>query len=285
MGDSTDDGSETVKLGSLFSGIGGLEMGLCDELGLDLAWQTEIDRDASTVLAARFDAPNLGDLTAVDWSEVEPVDWLCGGFPCQDISAMGTRAGVAAGSKSGLWREYVRAIRALGPRVVVVENVPALTRRGLGIVLGDLAVLGFDAWWSVFSSAAVGAPHRRERLFVVAADADASHRRDDHERHPSGEMGPPVRRPVQSSRRFDRFAPWHEAVARWASLRGDPPDPFTTGGGSNPEFAEWMMGFPIGWTEGPSRTARFRLVGNAVQPQVATRVGRWAAGLMMGARR
>jgi DNA (cytosine-5)-methyltransferase 1 len=95
------------------------------------------------------------------------VDVLCGGFPCQDLSYAGKGAGID-GERSGLWSEYARLIRELRPRYVVVENVPALLGRGLGRVLGDLAACGYDAEWDCLPASAFGAPHRRDRVWVVA---------------------------------------------------------------------------------------------------------------------
>lgn len=95
------------------------------------------------------------------------VDVICGGFPCQDISVAGGGAGLA-GERSGLWREYARLVGELRPRYVIVENVAALLARGLGDVLGDLAAFGYDAEWHCIPAAAVGAPHRRDRLWIVA---------------------------------------------------------------------------------------------------------------------
>jgi DNA (cytosine-5)-methyltransferase 1 len=95
------------------------------------------------------------------------VDLICGGFPCQDISVAGKGAGLA-GERSGLWNDFARIIRTVRPRWVVIKNVPALTARGLGTVLGDLAEIGFDAEWHCIPASAVGAPHRRERIWIVA---------------------------------------------------------------------------------------------------------------------
>lgn len=157
-----------------------------------------IDPAASKVLAHRFHGvPNLGDITQIDWDAVEPVDVLCGGFPCQDVSAAGRRAGIKDGTRSGLWAVFADAIAALKPRVVVVENVKGLLSaeahrnvesvdpvmgdgpgrpvlRAAGAVLGDLSDLGYNAQWTTVSAASVGAPHRRERVFIVARPADAT---------------------------------------------------------------------------------------------------------------
>lgn len=105
------------------------------------------------------------------------VDVICGGFPCQDISFAGKGAGIA-GERSGLWREYARLVRELRPRFVIVENVAALLGRGLADVLGDLAAIGYDAEWHCIPASAVGAPHRRDRLWIVAHPGGEQHESD-----------------------------------------------------------------------------------------------------------
>lgn len=156
-----------LTVGSLFSGIGGFDLA-AQWMGWRTAWVSEIDPFACQVLAHHFpDAPNLGDITQIDFTTVEPVDVLVAGFPCQDISNAGKQAGIT-GSRSGLWFDAVRAIRDLRPRYVVVENVSALTNRGLDRVLGSLAEIGYDAEWGCFGAADVGAPHKRDRLWLLA---------------------------------------------------------------------------------------------------------------------
>ena len=100
------------------------------------------------------------------------VDVVCGGFPCQDISSAGKGAGID-GAKSGMWRHMARIVSEVRPRYVLVENSPMLTSRGLGVVLGDLAAMGYDAEWCVLGAADAGAPHLRERIWIVAADANS----------------------------------------------------------------------------------------------------------------
>ena len=156
-----------MRVGSLFAGIGGFDLA-ARWMGWHTAWVSEIDPWASALLARQWPhAPNLGDITRIDWRRVAPVDLLCGGFPCQDISDAGLKLGID-GPKSSLWREYARAIDVVRPRFVVVENVAALLDRGLERVLGDLASLGYDAEWTVLSAADVGARHLRRRIWIVA---------------------------------------------------------------------------------------------------------------------
>lgn len=158
-----------LTIGSLFSGIGGLELGLERTGRFKTIWQCEIEPYPSAVLKKNFPGvPNLGDITKIKWSHVEKPDMLCGGFPCQDISVAGKRKGIENGKRSGLWKEFSKAIRALRPKYVLIENVPNIVNLGLDIVLADLAKTGYDADWCCLSAAEVGACHKRERLFVFA---------------------------------------------------------------------------------------------------------------------
>lgn len=164
-----DENQKQLTVGSLFSGIGGLELGLERTGGFRTIWQCEIDAYASAVLKKHWsNAPNLGDITKVKWEDVTKPDLICGGFPCQDISVAGKGAGIIYGTRSGLWREFAKAIRALRPRYALIENVPMLANRGLNIVLADLAEAGYDAEWHNISAASVGAWHKRERIFIIA---------------------------------------------------------------------------------------------------------------------
>src|SRR6476661_6834913 len=129
-----------LTFGSLFAGIGGIDLGL-ERAGMRCAWQVEIDDYATRVLAKHWpDVTRFRDVRSVGAHNLTPVDLLAGGFPCQDISDAGKRAGIE-GARSGLWSEFARLIGELRPRYVLVENVTALLRRGMGTVLGDLAAL------------------------------------------------------------------------------------------------------------------------------------------------
>lgn len=187
----------TLTTGCLFSGYAGLSMAANAYFGSETAWFVENDAAPSKILAHHWpDVPNHGDITAIDWAQVEPVDILTGGFPCQDVSAAGRRAGIREGTRSGLWSYFAEAINQLRPRYVVIENVRGLLSaeayrpmesepdalgdrrtgpvlRALGAVLGDLSDLGYDAQWTTVAAADVGACHRRERVFIVATPADA----------------------------------------------------------------------------------------------------------------
>ena len=158
--------------GSLCTGYGGLDLGVAAALGGgQVAWVADPDRHVRAVLDAHLPGvPNLGDITAVDWDQVPRVDVLTAGFPCQDISSAGKGAGIQKGNRSGLWHEVIAAVRHLRPALVIVENVAALRwrDRGLGIVLGDLAQARYDTNWASVRASDVGAPHQRERIFILA---------------------------------------------------------------------------------------------------------------------
>ena len=163
-----------LTVGSLFSGIGGLDLGL-EWAGFETKWFCEIEKFPQAVLRKHWpDTPIIEDVRNVTKGNVQHVDVIAGGFPCQDISWAGIGRGIdydlseQEGTRSGLWWEMWRVIRELRPRYVIAENVPALTHRGLDIVLGSLAQIGYDAEWQTISAAGVGAPHIRERVFIVA---------------------------------------------------------------------------------------------------------------------
>lgn len=158
----------SLRTGSLFSGAGLCDLGL-ERAGFEHQWFCEVDPLCRAVLARHWpDKPIYGDITTLNGAELPEVDVLCGGFPCQDVSNGGKRAGIKVGTRSGLWLEYARLIDQIRPRYVLVENVRGLLSRGIEIVLSDLARIGYDAEWTVLPAAALGAPHRRERVFLVA---------------------------------------------------------------------------------------------------------------------
>ena len=157
-----------MKIGSLFSGIGGLDLGL-EWAGVGhTVWQVERDPFCRSVLERHWpNAKRFDDVRTVGAHNLEPADVICGGFPCQDISYAGKGLGLS-GERSELWYEFARIVGEMGPRFVVVENVAALITRGIGDVLGTLSDLGYDAQWRTIRASDVGAPHRRERIFIVA---------------------------------------------------------------------------------------------------------------------
>lgn len=138
--------------------------------GGEVVWHSEINKAASKVLAHRFPGvPNLGSITDIDWAAVEPVDIICGGYPCQPFSHAGQREGV--NDERHLWPYFALAIRRIRPRYAVLENVAGHRSMGFDSVLADLAEMRYDAQWCSVRASDVGAPHQRERLFVLASDA------------------------------------------------------------------------------------------------------------------
>jgi len=144
-----------------------MDLGL-ERAGMECRWQVEIDPFANKVLAKHWpQIPRYGDIRAIKGVEIERVDCIAGGFPCQDVSRVGSRIGIG-GSRSGLWADFFRLVVDVRPRYVIVENVPGLLDGGIGRVLGDLAAGGYDAEWRCLSAAQFGLPHIRERVFVIA---------------------------------------------------------------------------------------------------------------------
>jgi DNA (cytosine-5)-methyltransferase 1 len=181
-----------MKIGSLFSGYGGLDIATAKVFNAEVVWHCEWEEAPSKVLESHWPGvPNYRDVSEVDFTKVEPVDILTGGFPCQDLSVAGKRAGLSDGTRSNLWFQFHRAIVELQPRYVIIENVRGLlsgkatseleletsgldyrsdqpTLRAMGAVAGSLAEVGYDCRWQVVRASDVGAPHRRERVFILA---------------------------------------------------------------------------------------------------------------------
>ncbi len=283
---------------SLFSGGGGLDLGV--ELavpGARAVCFVEREAYACAVLATRMEegslaaAPIWSDVTTFDgrpWRGV--VDLIAGGFPCQDISNAGLRAGIG-GERSGLWSEFARIIREVEPGSVFVENVAALASRGLDVVLGDLAELGFHAEWDVFRADEVGAPHRRERLFILAhSERDGLQGRgaphDDDGRDAPGHDAD-RRHAAVSDPGSERLEGIESAgAAARATRRGDrasfPPSPSDAEGwrdwpGAQPAIRRGSDGLA-------DRVERLRLLGNGVVPQCAALAYRVLSERLAGGR-
>lgn len=251
-----------LRIGSLFSGIGGLELGL-EQSGVGrTVWQVEQDIDCQKVLAEHWpDAFRYGDIEAIDWTEVEPADVICGGFPCQPFSTMGKQKGTS--DDRWLWPYFATAVRHVRPRYVVVENVPALlserNRDAFGAVLGDLHTLGFDAEWGVVSACSAGAPHLRRRLFILA------HRRGERRQQVAGGAHgdeAPHGATEEEDHELGRDAAPQGRATQWAAE----PDVGFLADGIRPKVA---------------RIAN-RMLGNAVVPAQAALIGRRIVALERG---
>jgi len=222
---------EKLRLLSLFAGIGGFELGLERSGGFQTVAQCEIDPYCNKVLAKHWpEVKRYGDIRELTAARLAAdgitVDAICGGFPCQDISTAGKGAGIE-GERSGLWGEYARLIGELRPRVVFVENVAALLGRGLDRVLGDLAALGYDAWWDCIPASAVGAPHQRDRLWIMAYAA--GERRREAGKH--------------SKRRSEWVASRSQVLGHSSRSGRDEGHPDPRGGGKGAAQAQERAGF------------------------------------------
>lgn len=228
-----------LTVGSCFSGIGGLELGFERTGGFETKWQIEKDEYASSVLAKHWPGvKRYGDITTVDGGILEPVDLICGGFPCQDVSFAGKRAGLD-GKRSTLWSELFRLVCEVKPRWFLGENVPGLLSsddgRFFGNILRDLASTGFDVEWGVLSAAGVGAPHLRKRVFILAHSTQSEVRRRFNQAY---------------TRKSEK--PFRLGKCDW----------WTT----EPKLARVAYGIP-------AQLDRRKCLGNAVVPQVAQKVG------------
>ena len=167
-----------IQVGSLFSGIGGFDLGLersfkKHSIDCKIAWQVEQNKYCQTILRKHWpDAKIYDDVRDITKNNVSLVDILIGGFPCQDISIAGKQGGIHA-EKSGLWWEMLRIISELRPRIVVLENVSNIIRLGGLDVLGSLAAIGYNAEWTIISARMFGAPHLRKRWFCVCYPSDS----------------------------------------------------------------------------------------------------------------
>jgi len=254
-----------LKVLDLFAGIGGFSLGLERTGGFETIGFCELDKKAQAVLKKHWpEVPIYDDVTKLTKDDIHgTVDVITGGFPCQDISLAGKGAGLE-GARSGLWWEYHRLIKELQPKWVIAENVSALRSRGLDQVLRSLAEIGYDAEWHCIPASAVGAPHRRDRVWIVAY-RNVYDRRDGSSTESSKreawvELGGSSERqsepkPSEDVAYSNQFGTQVQASGKHPSqpmLRGSGEDWKTTVGNFwsvEPNVGEWLMGYPSGWTE------------------------------------
>ncbi len=165
---SNQSSVDKLKVLDLFSGIGGFSLGLERSGGFETIAFCEINKFCQKVLKKHWPkVPVFDDVTELKGEQVGTVDIICGGFPCQDLSTNGQGAGVS-GERSGLWREMARLASELRPKYIIMENVANLLAHGYGDILAALASIGYDAEWHCIPAAAVGAPHLRDRIWIIA---------------------------------------------------------------------------------------------------------------------
>ena len=276
----------TLTVGSLFSGIGGLDLGL-ERAGMNVIWQSEIDPYACRVLRKHWpEVPNYGDIKGINWGNVVRPDVLCGGYPCQPFSNAGKRRG--EDDPRHLWPWVRQAISALRPRYCILENVRGHLTLGGTTVIGELAAIGYDAEWRVVSAASVGAAHRRDRVIIVAYP-NGCHASNGRKRAPV----PSENRARRNDRGGSRSNAWEISMASSRQSSGEVAHPDGSGclhaqpslyptNGRFPTFAEpaerswWTTEPNVGRVANgvPNRVDRLRGLGNAVVPQVAEVIGR-----------
>ncbi len=285
----------------MFAGYGGLDLGLIQVIPeATPAWHMEIDPGPAHVLAHRYpNVPNLGDVTQVDWYQVEPVEVITAGYPCQPFSVAGHRKGT--NDERHLWPHVLNAIRILRPQFAFFENVPGHITLGLGTVLCDLAEIGWDAEWTINRASDVGAPHHRDRLFILAYPHG---KRPQAQRFPRGQaaekswdndlydflalLSTAADIEHELGSRYGEYGP---AILTWAIASGYTPPPLIEDhvtyhdqglwgrafpevkAATSPDFVEWMMGLPAGWVTAPeiglTRAQQLKAIGNGVVPQQA----------------
>lgn len=294
-----------MRVGSLFTGYGGLDIAV----GGELAWYAEIEPAACKVLEAHYpDVPNLGDITKINWSEVEPVDVLTGGYPCQPFSHAGLRKG--KNDVRHLWPHVRDAIHTLRPHYSILENVGGHITLGFASVLADLATIGFDAEWGTFRASSVGATHQRKRLFIVAYPNSAGRSEHGGSLSVQKELSTFERNGYavsdtesneqRKSTKLDELRPklgdgfdagsvrleceeqvasdwgkYASAIQRWElvinRIAPSPTIPYKERERLNPVFVEWMMGLDEGHVTGHglSFAQELKMLGNGVVPQQA----------------
>ena len=293
-----------MKIGSLCTGYGGLDMAVEAYFNAETVWCAEYDQYASKLIEERFGYLNYGDISKINWSSIEPIDILTAGYPCQPFSVAGNRQG--SNDARHLWPYIKEAISALRPRWVVLENVRGHLSLGFKEVLQDLAQVGYDARWQVVRASDVGAPHQRARLFIVAYpnsfNGGVSPSNEpiansiDHrcscgntcgsEQAVTGAEGngsttdsncyackKPRRDPSlllgESSQKQDKTDRNEYRFSREMDRQEVPPT--LDQGKLNPVFVEYMMGLPKGWVTDMDilRSQKLKMLGNGVVPQQA----------------
>jgi len=258
----------------LFSGIGGFSLGL-ERAGMETVAFCEVDKKAQLVLKKHWpNIPVFDDVKTLNKEKLDDhsisVELICGGFPCQDLSVAGSGAGLE-GNRSGLWYEYYRLIKEIKPSWVIIENVSVLRSRGLETVLKGLSEIGYDAEWHCIPASAVGAPHRRDRIWIIAyPTTDSKH--------------------WGSEPQFTDDREWQEVYDELGWVRPEIPDTMREG-----LERQWTLSSRIGselsdtrnnsWWEVepdvgrvahgvPNRVDRLKQLGNSIVPQIAELIGR-----------
>jgi DNA (cytosine-5)-methyltransferase 1 len=276
-----------MRIGSLCTGYGGLDMAVENFFDAEMVWCAENDIYASKLIQERFNKPNLGDIKQIDWASVEPIDILTAGYPCQPFSHAGNRKG--QNDKRHIWPNIIQGISILRPKFIVLENVRGHLSLGFKEVLSDLAQNGYDAKWRIVRASDVGAPHQRARLFIIAyANGEGLQRQIDQKHttskcskfvaHTNSDACEKPRRTDREIRTENRGFQSRQDIGQAGSEHGcscsmeSKTIPFALDQGRlNTKFVEYMMGLPSGWVTDLdlSRSQQLRILGNGVVPQQA----------------
>lgn len=285
---SKDQGSTAqipkLRIGSLCTGYGGLDLAVEAHFNAETVWCAEFDKYASEVIKHHFNVPNYGNIKTINWASMPEIDILTAGYPCQPFSHAGERKGIQ--DERHLFPYIAEAISILRPRWVVLENVRGHLSLGLKEVLAHLASIGYDARWQTVRAADAGAPHRRERVFIVAEPSDTNGKRftlgqersyEDRNQGQSqselssmGETVSDTNHQYQShNRKVQKLG--RRFMARCEMYLLPAPDALDQDGKLSALFVEYMMGLPSGWVtdSGLSRAQQLKMLGNGVVPQQA----------------
>jgi DNA (cytosine-5)-methyltransferase 1 len=295
-----------MKIGSLCTGYGGLDMAVEAVFNAETLWVSEIDKYASQLIKERFSVTNHGDLKTVNWHEVDPIDILTAGYPCQPFSHAGERKGL--NDERHIFPYILEAISILRPKYAIMENVRGHLTLGFKEVLKGLAEVGYDAKWRIVRASDVGAPHQRARLFIIAqpSNTDSQRTHMGELQATQGSQGQSQSESCQccatasntsceglqrtwnttddssnggvsNSNNEHKSHNWKvQELGRRFATRCEmrmqrPPNPLDLEGRLNPVFVEYMMGLPEGWVTDLdiSRSQQLKMLGNGVVPQQA----------------
>ena len=294
-----DTAGQNRTIGSFCSGYGGLDLAAHELFGASTLWWSEIEPAAQKVMSARFPtATAVGDLTTINPHDLEPVDIITAGFPCQPFSQAGLRKGNQ--DERAIFQWIADAIGILRPRYVLMENVQGLLTKGGLDILGALAAIRYDCRWATVRASDAGAPHKRARWFAIAEPTDADRSGGEawgdtgqdsqrlrqepvgHSTSPpdSDDAGRSEQRrtcPMEAEQSppqlhsSTNWGEWEPAIRRWETIRQVEAPPPVIDGKLNQWFVEWMMGLPTGWVCDviEHRTPALKMLGNGVCPQQA----------------
>ena len=272
-----------MKIGSLCTGYGGLDLAAEAYFNAETIWCAEFDKYASQVIEQRFGIPNHGDIKTIDWASLPQIDILTAGYPCQPFSHAGQRKGTD--DPRHIWPHIAQAIGILRPKLVILENVRGHLNLGFKEVLKDLAQLGFSARWGLIRASDTGAPHRRERLFVIAqptnsngigsnmGECKSTQRHQGQSQSESCKCGEVIGNSSCQCKSYDWQMPklGRRFASRCEMRMRRTPNPLDLDGKLNSKFVEYMMGLNEGWVTDLdlSRSQQLKMLGNGVVPQQA----------------